>query len=64
MTQPQTMTVDQQEILSRADEVEAPMGTPPNNAPAAPCGLTAAKNAERLQKLGEEQLPKDHIRKI
>lgn len=26
--------------------------------------LTAAKNAERLQKLGEEQLPKDHIRKI
>ncbi|OBK57241.1 secretion protein EspB [Mycobacterium gordonae] len=45
MTQPQTVTVDQQEILSRADEVEAPMATPPNNTPAAPCGLTAAKNA-------------------
>lgn len=45
MTQPQTVTVDQQEILSRADEVEAPMATPPNNVPAAPCGLTAAKNA-------------------
>ncbi|WP_205875500.1 EspB family ESX-1 secretion system-associated protein [Mycobacterium camsae] len=45
MTQPQTVNVDQQEILSRANEVEAPMATPPNNAPTAPCGLTAAKNA-------------------
>ncbi|OBJ55118.1 secretion protein EspB [Mycobacterium sp. 1423905.2] len=45
MTQPQTVKVDQQEILSRADEVEAPMAVPPTDVPQAPCGLNAARNA-------------------
>ncbi|WP_373234375.1 type VII secretion system ESX-1 target EspB [Mycobacterium marinum] len=45
MSQPQTVTVDQQEILNRANEVEAPMATPPTDVPQAPCGLTAATNA-------------------
>lgn len=45
MSQPQTVTVDQQEILNRADEVEAPMATPPTDVPQAPSGLTAANNA-------------------
>ncbi|OBF23140.1 secretion protein EspB [Mycobacterium kubicae] len=45
MSQPQTVKVDQQEILSRADEVEAPMAVPPTDVPQAPCALNAAKNA-------------------
>lgn len=56
MTQPQTVTVDQQEILSRADEVEAPMATPPNDAATAPCGLTAAKNAAQQLALSAENM--------
>ncbi|MCV7121987.1 secretion protein EspB, partial [Mycobacterium lacus] len=45
MSQPQTVTVDQQEILNRANEVEAPMAVAPTDVPAAPCALTAAENA-------------------
>src|SRR5437763_1067957 len=45
MSQPQTLTVDQQEILARANEVESPMSEPPSDAPLAPCGLKAASNA-------------------
>lgn len=56
MTQPQTVTVDQQEILSRADEVEAPMATPPADVPAAPCGLTAAKNAAEQPRLSAQNM--------
>ncbi|OBK31463.1 secretion protein EspB [Mycobacterium asiaticum] len=56
MTQPQTVTVDQQEILSRADEVEAPMATPPSDVPAAPCGLTAAKNAAEQLTLSAQNM--------
>lgn len=33
MTQSQTVTVDQQEILNRANEVEAPMADPPTDVP-------------------------------
>lgn len=43
MTQSQTVTVDQQEILNRANEVEAPMADPPTDVPITPCELTAAK---------------------
>lgn len=48
MSQPQSMTVDQQEILNRANEVETPLPAgidPPKNVPASPCELNAAKNA-------------------
>lgn len=37
MTQSQTVTVDQQEILNRANEVEAPMADPPTDVPITPC---------------------------
>ncbi|ORB85667.1 secretion protein EspB [Mycobacterium kansasii] len=47
MSQPQTVTVDQDEILKRATEVEAPMAVAPDDVPDAPCGLTAAIDAAR-----------------
>ncbi|KAA1249120.1 secretion protein EspB [Mycobacterium simiae] len=50
MSQPQSVTVDQQEILQRANEVETPMPAstdPPSTVPVSPCDLTAAKNAAR-----------------
>ncbi|SOJ58065.1 ESX-1 secretion-associated protein EspB [Mycobacterium simulans] len=56
MSQPQTLTVDQQEILARANEVEAPMAEPPTNAPAAPCTLTAAQNAAEQLDLSAENM--------
>lgn len=56
MTQPQTVTVDQQEILSRADEVEAPMATPPNDVAQTPCGLTAARNAAEQLTLSAQNM--------
>ncbi len=44
MTQSQTVTVDQQEILNRANEVEvAPMADPLTDVPITPCELTAVK---------------------
>ncbi len=56
MSQPQTLTVDQQEILARANEVEAPMAEPPTNVPAAPCTLTAAQNAAEQLDLSAENM--------
>lgn len=56
MTQPQTMTVDQQEIMSRATEVEAPMATPPTDVPAAPSGITVAINAAEQIKLNADNM--------
>lgn len=47
MTQPQTMTVEQTEILGRATEVESPLPTLPNVTPLKPCGLKAADTAAR-----------------
>lgn len=43
MTQP--MTVEQDELLARASEVEEPMGDPPNGVPTPPCSLKAASTA-------------------
>ncbi|MHA7648806.1 EspB family ESX-1 secretion system-associated protein [Mycobacterium sp. ML4] len=56
MTQPQTVTVDQQEILDRANEVEAPMGDPPTDVPVAPCALTCATNATEQIRLNAENM--------
>lgn len=56
MTQPQTVSVDQQEILSRADEVEAPMSVPPTDVPVAPSGLTTAINATEQIKLNADNI--------
>jgi hypothetical protein len=56
MTQPQTVTVDQQEILSRADEVEVPMTEPPTDVPVSPCALTVAMNATEQIKLNAENM--------
>ncbi len=41
MTQSQTVTVDRQEILNRANEVEAPLANPPTDVPITPCELAA-----------------------
>ncbi|OBK13739.1 PPE domain-containing protein [Mycobacterium asiaticum] len=56
MTQPQSVKVDQQEILSRATEVEAPMATPPTDVPVAPSGITTAINATEQIKLNAENM--------
>ncbi|WP_436405235.1 PPE domain-containing protein, partial [Mycobacterium asiaticum] len=56
MTQPQTVKVDQQEILSRADEVEAPMAPPPTDVPVAPSAITTAINATEQIKLNAENM--------
>ncbi|OSC39275.1 type VII secretion system ESX-1 target EspB [Mycobacterium decipiens] len=56
MTQSQTVTVDQQEILNRANEVEAPMADPPSDVPMTPCDLTAAKNAAQQLVLSAENM--------
>jgi hypothetical protein len=56
MTQPQTVTVDPQEIYQRADEVEAPMATPPTDVPVAPSGLTTAINATEQIKLNADNV--------
>ncbi len=56
MTQPQTMTVDQQEILNRANEVEAMMAEPPTDVPLAPCALTAANNAAQQLVLSADNM--------
>lgn len=56
MTQPQSVQVDPQEILSRASEVEAPMAVPPTDVPAAPNGLTIAINATEQIKLNAENM--------
>lgn len=56
MSQPQTLTVDQQEILARANEVETPMAEPPADVPVAPCGLTAAKNAAQQLVLSAQNM--------
>ncbi len=45
MTQPQTMTVEQTEILARANELESPIADPPNLTSNAPCGLDPAVRA-------------------
>jgi hypothetical protein len=45
MTQPQTMTVEQTEILARANELESPIADPPNLTAKAPCGLEPAVRA-------------------
>ncbi len=45
MTQPQTMTVEQTEILARASELESPIADPPNLTANAPCGLEPAIRA-------------------
>ena len=47
MTQPQTMTVEQTEILGRATEVEQALPTLPNITPMKPCGFKAADTAAR-----------------
>lgn len=56
MTQSQTVTVDQQEILNRANEVEAPMADPPTDVPITPCELTAAKNAAQQLVLSADNM--------
>lgn len=59
MSQPQTVTVDQQEILTRANDVEAPLPpgkVPPTDAPNPPCALTAAKNAAQQLALSAENM--------
>ncbi|WP_122509992.1 PPE domain-containing protein, partial [Mycobacterium persicum] len=59
MSQPQTVTVDQQEILTRANEVEAPLPpgkVPPTDVPNPPCALTAAKNAAQQLALSAENM--------
>ncbi|MDT5140185.1 MAG: hypothetical protein QOD58_4447 [Mycobacterium sp.] len=57
MTQPQTtMTVDQQEIMARATEVEAAMAVPPTDVPVAPSALTSAVNATEQIKLNAENI--------
>ncbi|BBX75576.1 secretion protein EspB [Mycobacterium shinjukuense] len=56
MSQPQTLTVDQQEILSRANEVESPMAEPPTDVPQPPCGLTAANNAAQQLVLSADNM--------
>ncbi|MGB9307183.1 MAG: secretion protein EspB, partial [Mycobacterium sp.] len=56
MSQPQTVTVDQQEILNRATEVESPMVAAPVDVPASPCGLTAAQNAARQLVLSADNM--------
>src|SRR4051812_30493972 len=57
MTQPQTtMTVDQQEIMSRATEVEAAMAVPPTDVPVAPSALTSAVNATEQIKLNADNI--------
>ncbi|OBI86366.1 EspB family ESX-1 secretion system-associated protein [Mycobacterium asiaticum] len=56
MTQPQTVKVDQQEILSRANEVEAPMAAPPTDVPVAPSEITTAVNATEQIKLNAENM--------
>ncbi|ETW21732.1 PPE domain-containing protein [Mycobacterium gastri] len=56
MSQPQTVTVDQDEILKRATEVEAPMAVAPNDVPEGPCDLTAAINAGRQLAVSAENM--------
>lgn len=56
MSQPQTVKVDQQEILNRADEVEVPMQAPPTDVPKPPCALTAAKNAAEQMDVSAENM--------
>jgi hypothetical protein len=51
MTQPKTLTVEQTEILARANEVEDALPTLPSIAPVAPCGLKPADTAARQLKL-------------
>lgn len=64
MTQSQTVTVDQQEILSRANEVEAPMADPPTDVPITPCELTAAKNAAQQLVLSADNMRENTWRPV
>ncbi|ORW91635.1 secretion protein EspB [Mycobacterium szulgai] len=56
MSQPQTVKVDQQEILNRATEVETPMAVPPTDVPQPPCTLTAAQNAAKQMDVSAQNM--------
>ena len=56
MTQPKTLTVEQTEILARANEVEDALPTLPSITPVAPCGLKPADTAARQLKLSCENM--------
>src|SRR5271170_6078927 len=60
MTQPQTMTVEQTEILARANELESPIADPPNLTSNAPCGLDPAVRAGTQLGLSLENM-KTHL---
>jgi len=47
MTQPQTVQVEKEELLARADELEAQIPSPPTENPQAPCALAMAIKASQ-----------------
>ncbi|KZS76783.1 hypothetical protein A4G30_07095 [Mycobacterium kansasii] len=56
MSQSRTLTVNQSEILARADEVESPIADPPSNVVVGACALDAATTAARQIMLSAENM--------
>src|ERR1700761_6606673 len=60
-TEPQTLTVEKEELLARAAEVEAPLPGPPTDALQAPSGLGAATLAIEQLALSANNM-RDYLR--
>jgi hypothetical protein len=56
MTQPQTLSVEYDELMARADELEQPIENIPVENPAAPCGLPVTREAAKQIALSADMM--------
>jgi hypothetical protein len=56
VTQPQTLSVEKEELLARAAELEAPLPEPPSENPQAPCGLGMVTTAAEQLRYSAEAM--------